>query len=821
MSVFVSIFFVTFASSIYAQSPYPYTSPRAGATLVSAMTTIGIRNGERVEEMSVTPALFSIEGAATGVHDGEAILADDGLTVIFKPNSHFVPSEIVTVTIEPGLEIESGVISTTLTYTFTVSPKPIDNLSSTRKVISASSTNTGYDTEYSRGFDTNNIIAKESIDQTFIISDVIVFDPANYHTIPDTVPTITVTVPVSNTPELMPGEGYVFLSNIRPIPHPFLLALDNNGEPIFYRRMVGSSSYRDFKPQATGQLTYYDPVQKIYSAMDDTYQIIHSYEAGNGYEIDSHGLQVNEKGHVLLQIYDTQPLDMSKFAPGGNTNANVIGAIIQELDPTGNVIFEWRSWDHMDILEAIDELDLTTREVDVTHINSVEWDVDGNILASIRRTDSIIKISRETSDIIWRLGGKLNDFTFTDNNDVFSYPHDARRITNGHITMYDNGNYRDPQYSRSIEYEVDELNMIITKTWEYRNQPDDIYSRARGSSQRLPNGNTIIGWGGGNAGIRPTFTEVTSDGIKVNEMYLEGNQSSYRVLRAPWVGHPAELPILVISSVIPQVQLHYGWNGATEITDYQIYGGTTLATMTMLATEERTGIETTTILQPSEEPCYFYRILPQDQEGNGSIFSNPVFGGRNDDCVLLYSETPLADGGFEDGLANTAWEVAHVNATDVICDNTCNDEGITRSYTGSNWAEFSNNSTEESSISLFQSISLTESQILSATVTFYFRIDDVGDTDGSKFTVELGEHELFVATGADSETYTNYTELTFDISPQLALTDTLRFDAMLSPGSTTSFIVDDVILSVQGAFEPPNNDIFMPLLITDFQRKRE
>jgi len=38
--------------------------------------------------------------------------------------------------------------------------------------------------------------------------------------------------------------------------------------------------------------------------------------------------------------------------------------------------------------------------------------------------------------------------------------------------MFDNGNYRSPQYSRAVEYELDEENMTATLVWQYRNTPD-------------------------------------------------------------------------------------------------------------------------------------------------------------------------------------------------------------------------------------------------------------------------------------------------------------------------------------------------------------
>lgn len=79
-------------------------------------------------------------------------------------------------------------------------------------------------------------------------------------------------------------------------------------------------------------------------------------------------------------------------------------AIIQELDQSKNVVFQWRSWDHFRITDATHE-DLTAALVDYVHANALEVDNDGNILLSSRHLDEITKIDRQTGNIIWRLDG--------------------------------------------------------------------------------------------------------------------------------------------------------------------------------------------------------------------------------------------------------------------------------------------------------------------------------------------------------------------------------------------------------------------------------
>jgi hypothetical protein len=219
---------------------------------------------------------------------------------------------------------------------------------------------------------------------------------------------------------------------------------------------------------------------------------------------------------------------MSAIVPGGHPNATVIGLVIQELDESKNVVFQWRSWDHFQITDATDE-DLTAPVIDYVHGNAVEMDTDGNVLISSRHMDEITKINRETGDIIWRWGGKHNQFHVTGDLFGFSHQHAIRRLPNGHVSLYDNGNDHSPNFSRALEYSLNETARTAQLVWGYRNNPDT-YGFAMGYVQRLDNGNTLIGWGA----TSPAVTEVAPDGTKVMELSFPPGIFSYRAYRMDW-----------------------------------------------------------------------------------------------------------------------------------------------------------------------------------------------------------------------------------------------------------------------------------------------
>ncbi len=321
----------------------------------------------------------------------------------------------------------------------------------------------------------------------------------------------------------------MFLSSFMTLTGPpaYLLILDDFGNPFFYRSQ--SSSCLDFKVQPNGSLTYYDYNAGKFYVMDTTYTVTDSLACGNGYGTDGHELRILANQHALLLSYDPNMVDMSQIVPAGDTAATVVGAVIQELDEQKNVVFQWRSWDHFQITDATHE-DLTAAFIDYVHANALELDVDGNLLLSSRHMDEITKIDRNTGDVLWRWGGNNNQFTFIDDAIGFSHQHAIRRISNGHVTLFDNGNFHSPPFSRAVEYELDESNKTAQLVWQYRNTPDT-YGLAMGYVERLDNGSTLVSWGTG----KPDLIEVAADGSKIMEMWLPPSTFSYRSFRSSWM----------------------------------------------------------------------------------------------------------------------------------------------------------------------------------------------------------------------------------------------------------------------------------------------
>jgi hypothetical protein len=426
--------------------------------------------------------------------------------------------------------------------------------------------------------------------------------------LPSDFPPLDVTVSDS------PSPGYLFLSNFGFGPSgTYMMILENDGTPVFFRK-APSFGALDLKVQPDGRLSYYQYGTVYYYLMDNTYTVCDSIRA-QGYPSDIHDLQILPNGGALIMGVDYETVDMSEIVEGGDTSATVKGLIVQEIDVDKNVVFEWRSWDHFSILDAAVDVNLTGRNIDYVHANSVELDDDGNILVSCRNMDEITKIDRDTGDIIWRMGGENNEFTLVGDDQWFSHQHSARRIPGGTLTVFDNGNLSDPRESRAVEYEVDEVGMTATRVWEFRHDPS-IRASAMGNVQRLANQNTVIGWGNRN----PNLTEVRPDGSIALEMTFNRGTVSYRAFRHDWVGVAAS-PYLWANMGEHELVLNFVKFGDESVASYNVYRSDSLHAEALAATVEANRF---VVHNFEAGTALHFRVTAVGENGEVSPFSNEV-----------------------------------------------------------------------------------------------------------------------------------------------------------------------------------------------------
>ena len=307
----------------------------------------------------------------------------------------------------------------------------------------------------------------------------------------------------------------------------FNMACDEATNLLYYKSTWPKFA-QDFKPQPGGKYSYFDATNYRFYIMDSTFTVVDSIEAANGYQTDSHEIRFLSDGNYVILALEEAKVDMSALVNGGDTAATVISDILQEFDHDKNLLFEWRTRDHFQVTDAAYE-NLLSPSIDFVHANSIELDHDTAYVLSCRNMDEVTKISRENGNIIWRWGGKHNQFTFVHDSLLFSHQHDVRILPNGNFTMFDNGNLHNTSTpaSRAVEYSLDQESKIATKIWEYHHDPD-IFGLAMGSTQRLTNGNTLICWGWCDS---TAVTEVAPDGSTTFELRFPLGHYTYRAYK--------------------------------------------------------------------------------------------------------------------------------------------------------------------------------------------------------------------------------------------------------------------------------------------------
>jgi hypothetical protein len=555
------------------------------AEYVSKAATIVVRYGPVLTAQNLAGLQFVVQGLQSGLHAGQTILADDHKTVIFKPSNPFTPGEGVTVELN-GLALDSKHVYPSLSYSFMVAANQMPGSPGSSELAAPP-------------------IPAGPPRSAF----------PNFLTVPQDIPHFTITSSSSNA-----GEGDIFVAPFywtKAKIGSYLLILNDRGQLVYYRSVADALDAWDFKEQPNGLLSYYDQKNSTFYLMDSHYQVVDSYQAGDGYFADLHELQILPDGNALLMAYDAEPMDMSKAVQGGKTNATVTGLIIQELDPSKNVIFEWRSWDHFSIFDSTSPL--TDQFIDLVHGNSLALANDGNLLLSSRDLSEITKINLQTGDIIWRLGGKQNMFTFTNNSQHFAYQHDVRQLPNGDLTVFDNqGSQQAPAPSQGLEYKLDEVNKTVTQVWSFTHTPP-VFATFMGNVQKLADGNMVLGWGDPSQAAGYSFvsmTEVNPENQTILELTFDEPYVSYRAFRFPWQGLPSAPPALAYKIAGNTLTLGYSWNGATDVTSYRVYGGASPQSLNWIEEKPKTDFETQSQLTDLQQGECYFQVAAMDQNGN-------------------------------------------------------------------------------------------------------------------------------------------------------------------------------------------------------------
>jgi hypothetical protein len=223
----------------------------------------------------------------------------------------------------------------------------------------------------------------------------------------------------------------------------------------------------------------------------------------NGYSFSiltfSHDVLVQPNGHwITIGQISKDFTDLPGY-PGTTT---VLGDVVVDIDPNGNVVWGWSAFDYLDVNRHLQGLP------DWTHSNALVYTADGNLLISMRHQSWILKLDYQdgtgSGNVLWKLG-EDGDFTLAGGDPAqwFYGQHDPTIVTtDGSQTtfaIYDDGNYRIDAdsiacgtsssapacYSRGTIFQVDESTNAASLLWQ---DLPGFYSFWGGSIETLSNG---------------------------------------------------------------------------------------------------------------------------------------------------------------------------------------------------------------------------------------------------------------------------------------------------------------------------------------------
>ncbi|MEO1050045.1 MAG: aryl-sulfate sulfotransferase [Bacteroidota bacterium] len=299
---------------------------------------------------------------------------------------------------------------------------------------------------------------------------------------------------------------------------------------------------------------------------DKLYEINMLGEVLNEWEMPGYGFHhhVIEKpnGNFLVTVND-------------NSKTTVEDVVIEIGRTSGNIVNVWDLNESLDNSRRTWDTDLADLDIDWFHANAVEYSPDDDAIIVSGRTQGTVKLSND-NEVIWILaphkgwatagnGSDLNQFllqpldaqgnTIDDqqivegetNHPGFEwawYQHSPVLMPNGNIMIFDNGdnrNYISPgNYSRAVEYEIDEQNMTIKQIASYgKERGQETYSRIVSKVTYHESQNNVI------------FTPgAITDGSSFSGKIVEVDWQNQQVVFEATISPPEPLFIITFHNVL-------------------------------------------------------------------------------------------------------------------------------------------------------------------------------------------------------------------------------------------------------------------------------
>lgn len=309
----------------------------------------------------------------------------------------------------------------------------------------------------------------------------------------------------------------------------FVLA-DSNGAPVWWYKSATEPFNALFLPNGDIAWTVFANGIEEHQ-LNGTLVRTTPVASPNGEASNTHELQRLANGdYIIICDLARGPVDMSAY--GGNKIDSVIDNVIEEITPSGALVWRWSAMDHIPFSQTdaafLSQFVAGTHPTDPFHMNSVEQDGSGFVV-SLRHLDAIIRIDKTSGNIVWKLGGVPTAESLTFNADTygnFGGQHDARLLADGTLTVHDNGTFKG-RAPRAARYRIDTTARTATLV-EQVVDPDISSSGCCGSAQKTSTGNWVAAWG-----MSPVVTEMTPSAGRVMLMTFKDSYFTYRATAVP------------------------------------------------------------------------------------------------------------------------------------------------------------------------------------------------------------------------------------------------------------------------------------------------
>jgi len=310
-----------------------------------------------------------------------------------------------------------------------------------------------------------------------------------------------------------------------------LIIVNQQGEVLWYYRT--NSRISDFDMLPNGNVSYMTQDSRVVE-IDFAGNVIQEWYAANRPEEKDenaipvealtfhHDVSLLPNGNRLILSTEIREIDnyftseLDETAP--RKKQKVMGDVVLEFSPTGEIVHRWCSFDHMPVMRIGYETFSRYWDrrgfpgvIDWSHANAIVPLPDEEAyLVNFRYQSAMIKVNKSTGEIEWifaeptgwgeKLQGKLLDIPESGWN---WHQHSPRFTSSGTLLFFNNNNYQARPFDKTksleespsyvVEYKINESDKTIERIWTSKNHDEEqVVSIAMGRVSELQVSGNIL-----------------------------------------------------------------------------------------------------------------------------------------------------------------------------------------------------------------------------------------------------------------------------------------------------------------------------------------